>query len=111
VLGHGFLEKVYQNAMMIELKNRGLEAEAQRKIPVFYKGKEVGEYYADIIVNELIIIEIKAGEYLHEAHERQLLNYLTATNIEVGLLMNFGIEAKFTRKAMRNKRNQNPKNQ
>lgn len=101
-LGFGFLEKVYQNAMMIALKNSGLQAEAQKKIEVRFQCEIVGEYYADIVVNELVILELKATEYLIEEHELQLINYLKATNMEVGLLLNFGAKPEFRRKIFTN---------
>ncbi len=101
-LGFGFLEKVYQNAMMIALKNSGLQAEAQKKIEVRFQGEIVGEYYADIVVNELVILELKATEYLIEEHELQLINYLKATSMEVGLLLNFGAKPEFRRKIFTN---------
>ena len=89
-LGSGFLEKVYQNALLIELKLRGLGAEAEKPIIVHYRGEVVGNYIADIVVDDKIIIEVKAIRVLSEIHEVQLVNYLTATGIEVGLLLNFG---------------------
>ena len=101
-LGHGFLEKVYQNSFIYELMNQGLECEAQHKIDVYYFQKRVGEYYADIIVNKRIILEIKATESLCKEHECQLQNYLRATNIEVGLLFNFGKKPEYKRKIFMN---------
>lgn len=101
-LGYGFLEKVYQNAMLIELKKRGFEVESQKKICVYYKKEIVGEYIPDIIVNELIIIELKCVEYLVEAHDNQILNYLKATDCEVGLIFNFGKDPQFIRKIFTN---------
>jgi GxxExxY protein len=89
VLGSGFLEKVYENALLIELRERGLEAENQVSIKVNYKSEIVGEYLADIIVNGLVILEIKAIETLQKVHEAQLLNYLNATGYKIGLLVNF----------------------
>lgn len=89
-LGYGFLEKVYQNSMYLELRNRGFEVKAQRQIKVYYKGVEVGEYYADLIINDLIILELKASEVLVYENELQLIHYLRATDKEVGLLFNFG---------------------
>ncbi len=89
-LGFGFLEKVYQNAMIIELRQLDLKCESQKRILVNYKGIQVGEYFADILVNDKVILELKAVEYLLEEHEFQLINYLKATDIEVGLLLNFG---------------------
>ena len=89
-LGWGFLETVYQNSMFIELKSRGFDVVAQKQIKVKYKGIEVGSYYADLIIDDMIIIELKSAERLIAAHEAQLLNYLKGTDIEVGLLFNFG---------------------
>ena len=89
VLGHGFLEKVYERALLKELKTRGLKAQAQVPIEVGYKGEIVGEYYADIVVEDKVIIELKAQENLNKAYDAQLLNYLKATGIKVGLLANF----------------------
>jgi GxxExxY protein len=97
-LGYGFLEKVYQNAMYIELKNSGYFVEAHKQLKVMYKGVEVGEYYPDLIIDETIIIELKAAEYLVVEHEAQLINYLKATDIEVGLLFNFGKKPEFRRR-------------
>ena len=88
-LGAGFLEKVYENALLIELANKGLEAENQVPIKVGYKGKEVGEYYADIVVEHQVILEVKAVDSLQKVHEAQLLNYLKATGYKIGLLVNF----------------------
>ena len=101
-LGYGFLEKVYENALMIELRKFDLRCQKQIPIKVFYDNENVGEYFADIIVNECVIIELKAADCLIEEHEAQLTNYLRATNIEVGLLLNFGKEAEFKRKAFSN---------
>ena len=89
VLGPGFLEKVYENAVLIELRSRGLKAEAQVPIKVLYKDDVVGEYKADILVEEKVIIELKTVESLEKIHEAQLLNYLRATGIRLGLLVNF----------------------
>ena len=89
ILGAGFLEKVYENALVFELKLRGLNALSQVPISVYFKGEVVGEYFADIVVDDQIIIELKAVENLQKIHEAQLLNYLKATSYEVGLLVNF----------------------
>jgi GxxExxY protein len=89
VLGSGFLEKIYEKAMLIELRKRGLKAESQVPINVTYKGELVGEYYADILVERQVVIELKAVEGLQKVHEAQLLNYLRATGIRIGLLVNF----------------------
>jgi len=101
-LGFGFLEKVYENAMFIELRNMGMFVEKQRRVKVFYEGQEVGDYFADLIVDEKVIIELKASEALCEEHEFQLINYLKATEIEVGLLLNFGKKPEFKRKIFTN---------
>jgi len=103
-LGYGFLERVYQNSLFIELKARGFKGEAQKQIKVFYKGYEVGEYYADIVVNDLVVLELKATDCLVEEFEFQLINYLRGTNMEVGLLLNFGKKPEFIRKVYENKR-------
>ena len=99
-LGYGFLEKVYENAMLIELKKFGLNCKNQFPIKVFYDEKNVGEYFADIIVNDFVIVELKAAENLCEEHECQIVNYLKATEIEVGLLLNFGKEPQLKRKVL-----------
>lgn len=89
VLGAGFLEKVYENALFIELNSRGLKVECQVPITVEYKHNTVGEYIADMVVENLLLIEIKAIEALQKVHEAQILNYLKATGYKVGLLVNF----------------------
>lgn len=99
-LGYGFLEKVYENGMMIELKRLGLNAEKQKQLKVFYDEFEIGEYYADLILNDCVIVELKAAEAICPEHEAQLVNYLKATDIEVGLLLNFGKEPKFKRRVL-----------
>ena len=88
-LGFGFLEKVYENALLAELRERGLQAESQVPIKVYYKDKVVGEYFADILVEDKVILELKTVEKISKIHEAQLLNYLKATGIKVGLLVNF----------------------
>ena len=103
-LGFGFLEKVYENAMAIELKKLGCKVLKQKNIKVYYDNKEIGDYYADLVVNDLVIVELKASESLCEEHEAQLINYLKATKIEVGLLLNFGRKAEFKRKIFTNDR-------
>jgi len=100
-LGFGFLEKVYENSLVIELEERGLICQKQVPIKVFYKENKVGVYYADIIVEGEVIIELKASSLIIE-HEYQLLNYLKATDIEVGLLLSFGKRPKFIRKVFSN---------
>ena len=101
-LGYGFLEKVYENALFIELCSLGFVVEKQQVIEVYYAEKRVGEYYADLIVNDVVIIEVKAHECLLPEHEAQLLNYLKATRIEVGLLLNFGKRPEVKRKIFDN---------
>lgn len=103
-LGYGFLEKVYENALKIELKRTNLRVDQQKNIKVFYNEFEVGDYFADLIVEDLVIVELKAAEILCEEHEAQLINYLKATNLEVGLLLNFGKKAEFKRKVFSNDR-------
>lgn len=107
-LGSGFLEKVYENALMIELGRFGLNCQRQRKIDVYYDEFLVGEYYADILVNEVVIVELKAAENLIAEHEAQLVNYLRGTDLEVGILLNFGKQPQFKRKVLTNefKKNQ-----
>lgn len=102
MLGFGFLEKVYENAMRIELNKAGLKVEQQKNIKVYYADEIIGDYYADLLVNNKIIIELKASESLCHDHELQLINYLKATKIEVGLLLNFGKRAEFKRKIYTN---------
>jgi len=101
-LGYGFLEKVYEHALMIELPKFGLECKNQFPIKVFYDKKNVGEYFADLLVNDLVIVELKAAESLCPEHECQLINYLKATDLEVGLLLNFGKTPQFKRKVLTN---------
>jgi len=99
-LGYGFLEKVYENAMMIELRKFDLRCYQQQHIDVFYDERKVGDYFADIIVENKLIIELKASEYLVPEHEAQLVNYLRATDIEVGLLLNFGSTPQHKRRVL-----------
>lgn len=103
-LGYGFLEKVYVKALMIELERRGIKADDEFPISVYYLGQQVGEYYADLIVNELVILEIKATKHLADEHEAQLLNYLKSTPFEVGLLLNFGPKPETKRRSFDNTR-------
>jgi GxxExxY protein len=103
-LGYGFLEKVYENALYLELLNNGISCKRQSPIKVFYTEVIVGEYFADIIVEDRIILELKAAESLALEHEYQLINYLKATKIEIGILLNFGREPKFIRKIFTNDR-------
>ena len=101
-LGYGFLEKIYENAMMLELKKEGITSASQSPIRVLYEGEIIGEYYADILVDNKVIIEIKASRRLVNENEAQLLNYLKATDIEVGLLLNFGAKPEVKRKVFDN---------
>ena|SRR5258706_8446511 len=102
VLGYGFLEKVYENALYIQLLKTGFIVSKQCPIKVYYDTCQVGEYYADLIVQDLVIVELKAAEVIIEEHEHQLLNYLKATDKEVGLLLNFGRKPEFKRKIFQN---------
>jgi GxxExxY protein len=104
VLGYGFSEKVYQNVLVIELLALGLLVECEKRIPVYYAGQLVGEYFADVLVNGVVMLELKAVKRLLDEHEAQLLNYLKATPVEVGLLLNFGPNPTFKRKVYDNDR-------
>jgi len=97
-LGAGYLEKVYENAMLVELAKRGLHAVSQQPIPVLYESVVVGDFFADLLVENCIIVELKAAENLHTRHEAQLVNYLTSTGHDIGLLINFGSSVVVKRK-------------
>lgn len=101
-LGYGFLEKVYENSMMFELCSNGLECLQQVPIDVLYRNEHVGDYCCDILVDNKIILELKATKSIAEEHEAQLINYLRATEFEIGLLLNFGKKAEFKRKIFSN---------
>jgi GxxExxY protein len=103
-MGFGFSERVYENALTIELKNQGLDVIQQAAITVFYGASRVGEFSADLLINQAVIVELKAVQQILEEHEAQLLNYLKATQIEVGLLLNFGPKAQYKRKVFDNSR-------
>jgi len=103
-LGYGFSENVYQNALLIELVKLGFQPEPEKRIMVYYEGRMVGEYRADIVVDQVVAVELKAVQALLEEHEIQLQTYLKATCIEVGLLLNFGRKAEFKRKVYDNER-------
>ena len=103
-LGYGFLEKVYENSLAIELRKMGLAVVQQAEIKVYYAGVVVGEYYADLLVADAVIVELKAARALLAEHEAQLLNYLKATPYEVGLLLNFGPKPEIRRKVYDNER-------
>ena len=97
-LGHGFLESVYEKAFEIALMSRGLNVLRQIEVPVSFRGHNVGDFTADMLVEKCVLLELKATRTLDSAHEAQLLNYLRATQIEVGLLFNFGIKPEFKRR-------------
>jgi GxxExxY protein len=103
-LGYGFLEKVNENALALELRELGMTVEQQKPITVYYAGQPVGEYSADLVVNDAVIVELKADRQLADQHEAQLLNYLKATPLEVGLLLNFVPKPEIKRKSHSNSR-------
>jgi GxxExxY protein len=96
-LGYGFLESVYEKSLQIALNATGLKAFTQIEIPVLFRGQSVGDFTADVLVEGCVLLELKAAKALDRAHEAQLLNYLRATEIEVGLLLNFGLKPEFKR--------------
>ena len=104
-LGYGFLEKVYENSLLIELKKLGYKVESQKPLNVYYEKQVVGNYFTDIVVENKIILELKSMESLRTEHKNQLINYLKTTDIEVGLLLNFGKKAEFKRVIFSNYRN------
>ncbi|MCF6265678.1 MAG: GxxExxY protein [Desulfuromusa sp.] len=103
-LGYGFLEKVYQRALCFELESRGISAVAETPITVLYRNQVVGEYFCDVLVENSVILELKATDFLMAKHEAQLLNYLKATPVDVGLLSNFGPDPQVKRKVYSNNR-------
>jgi GxxExxY protein len=103
-LGHGFLESVYEKAFEVALTAKGLDVCCQIEVPVWFRGKRVGDFTADVLVERSVLLELKAARTLDSSHEAQLLNYLRATEIEVGLLSNFGIKPEFKRLAFDNSR-------
>lgn len=105
-LGYGFLEKIYENALVIELNHIGLQAVPQQKIRIYYRGQLIGDYLADILVADQVVLELKAVEQLRQEHKAQLLNYLKATDKGVGLLLNFGRSPEFKRVIFTNDRKQ-----
>jgi GxxExxY protein len=111
VLGTGFLEKVYRNALRNELRKRGFKIDDNVRIDVFYDGDVVGEYYADLLVNDVLILETKAIANIVTEHECQLVNYLKATGLEVGLILNFGAKPQHRRKILDNPAKQSPASQ
>lgn len=103
-LGYGFLESVYQKALAVEFRETGIEFDDEVEISVFYNDQRIGEFYADFVVEDSVVLEIKAVSVLDESHEAQLLNYLNATDYEVGLLLNFGESPEIQRKIFDNER-------
>ena len=103
-LGHGFLESVYERALVIALGATGIGVERQVPIAVWFRGQQIGDFRADLFVEGKVALELKAARTIDEAHEKQLLNYLRATDIEVGLLLNFGIKPQFRRLVYENER-------
>jgi GxxExxY protein len=103
-LGHGFLESTYAEAPIVALEEAGLSAAREVEVPVWFRGRKVGQYYADLIVESVVLLELKAARTLESAHEAQLLHYLRATEIEVGLLLNFGTRPRFRRLLFDNER-------
>lgn len=103
-LGHGFLESVYQESMAIALADVGLKVEREVLVPVYFRGKSVGDYRADLVVNGVVIVELKTAKALEASHEAQLFHYLRATEVEVGILLNFGPKPQFKRIAFDNER-------
>jgi len=101
-LGYGFLERVYQNALYFALIDEGLKCEAEKMIKVHHNGRIVGDYRADLLVEDSILLELKTNETINPSHEKQLINYLKATDIEVGYLLNFGKKPQFSRKVFSN---------
>jgi len=103
-LGHGFLESIYEKALAISLARAGMNVERQVAVSVWFRGEQIGDFRADMLVDGNVLLELKAGRTIDQAHEKQLLNYLRATNIEVGLLLNFGIRPQFRRLVYENER-------
>ena len=103
-LGYGFLERVYQNALYFALLDEGLKCEAEKPIKVYFDGRVVGDYRADILVEDCVILELKAVDEFNPAFDSQLINYLKATDIEVGYVLNFGKKPKYSRKVYLNSR-------
>ena len=96
-LGYGFLESTYSEAMLIALQDAGLSASREVSVPVWFRSRKVGQYFADLLVNDCVLLELKTARTVESAHEAQLLHYLRATEIEVGLLLNFGVRPQFRR--------------
>jgi GxxExxY protein len=103
-LGYGFLERVYQNALYFALIDKGLKCEAEKLIKVYHNERVVGDYRADLLVEDCVLLELKTSEEISPANEKQLINYLKATTIEVGYLLNFGKKPQYSRKVFSNNR-------
>lgn len=103
-LGHGFLESVYENSLALALRQKGFEVHQQIATPVLFRGQLVGDFVADVLVNRLVLLELKSCRMIEQSHIAQLLKYLRATELEVGLLLNFGPKAEFKRVAYGNER-------
>jgi len=103
-LGFGFLESVYEEAMTMALQAKSMDAQRQVAIPVWFRGQKIGFYEADLVINDCVLVELKACKVLDSAHEAQLLHYLRATEIEIGLLLNFGPKPQIRRLAFDNQR-------
>ena len=96
-LGHGFLESVYQKSLCLALNERGLTVHSPVDIPVWFRGHRVGDFEADVLVEKCVLLELKAVRTLDSSHQAQLLNYLRATDLEIGVLLNFGVKPEFKR--------------
>ncbi len=96
-LGHGFLESVYQKSLILALTETGLIVHSPVDIPVWFRGRQVGDFEADVLVEKCVLLELKAASAIHSSHQAQLLNYLRATDIEIGVLLNFGVKPEFKR--------------
>ena len=103
-LGHGFLESIYETAMVIALREKGLVVEQQVEVPVWFRGNKIGNFFADLFVEGVVIVELKAVRSIDPSHEAQLLHYLRSTQIELGLLLNFGVRPEIKRKIFDNPR-------
>jgi GxxExxY protein len=103
-LGHGFLESTYAEAMVIALEESDLKAAREIPVPVWFRGKKVGQYFADLLVDNIVLLELKAARSIESAHEAQILHYLRATEVEIGLLLNFGVRPQFRRLLFDNER-------
>ena len=108
-LGHGFLESVYEEAMDLALKDKGVEVKHQHPLPVWFRSRKIGDFRADLLVADAVIVELKAARVLEPVHEAQLLNYMRASDLEVGLLLNFGPTPKIKRLVFGNDKKRNPR--